>query len=64
MKYNHLIFKGGKGMEAVDDVFKQLNEQFGDELFNITEGSRDMTEPEAEQVMDEFIKKVGKSFDE
>ena len=50
-------------MGPVDDVFKKLNEEFGDELFNIVEGSKNMTEPEAEKVMDEFIDKVGKSFE-
>jgi len=51
-------------MRPVDDVFKKLNEQFGSELFDIVEGSKDMTEAEAEKTMDEFIDKVGKSFEE
>ena len=51
-------------MSTVDDVFKKLNEQFGDELFSIVEGAKDMTEAEAEESMERFIEKVGESFNE
>ncbi len=46
----------------VDEVFEELNEQFGRELFDITRQSDEMSEDEARKVMDEFTEKIGKSF--
>ncbi len=47
---------------STNDIFKQLNEEFGSELFDITRRADDMSEEEAAEVMEEFTKKVGKSF--
>jgi hypothetical protein len=47
---------------SMDDIFKQLNEEFGSELFDIIRQSDDMSEEEAAEVMEDFTKKVGKSF--
>ncbi|MHA1816142.1 MAG: hypothetical protein ACTSX1_09070 [Candidatus Heimdallarchaeaceae archaeon] len=51
-------------MNTVDDVFKQLNEEFGLELFNICEKADDMTEKEATEVMEDFTKRAGKKMKE
>ena len=47
-------------MKDVDEVFKKLNEEFGDQLFDITRQGPDMTEAEAEQIMEEFTEDAGK----
>lgn len=47
---------------SMDDVFKQLNEEFGSELFDITRQADSMSEAEAEKVMEDFTKRVEKSF--
>ena len=44
------------------EVLKQLNDEFGSELFDITKQAHDMTEEEAAKVMEDFTKRVGKSF--
>jgi NTP pyrophosphatase (non-canonical NTP hydrolase) len=44
------------------EVLKQLNEEFGSELFDITRHADKMTEDEAAEVMKKFTERVGKSF--
>ena len=51
-------------MNTVDDVFKQLSDEFGPELFNICEKADDMTEEEATKVMEDFTKRAGKKMKE
>ena len=46
-------------MKDVDGVFEKLNGQFGDQLFDITR-QPDMTEEEAEQIMEKFTEDAGK----
>lgn len=49
-------------MKHVDDVFERLNKDFGQELFDITRQSDEMSQDEAEQVMEDFTEKVGSTF--
>ena len=49
-------------MSLQEDIFKQLNDEFGGELFDITRQADDMSEEDAAKVMEEFTEKVGKSF--
>jgi hypothetical protein len=48
-------------MDTVNEVFEDLMEKFGDELFDITH-QENMSEDDAEKVMTEFTEKVGKYF--
>ena len=63
MKTNPLFKKEANSLKNVDDVFKQLNDEFGGDLFNIVKKAPDMTEEEATKVMEDFSEKVGDSFE-
>ena len=49
-------------MKTVDDVFEELNREFGQELFDITRQVDELSEDEATKVMEDFTERVGKSF--
>lgn len=44
-------------MDIVDEIFRALNEKFGDDIFNSK--NSDMTEEEAEAVIEEFLRDFG-----
>jgi hypothetical protein len=49
-------------MRCVDEVFEDLMNKYGDDLFNVTKHTKDISESEAKKIMDDFIKNIGKDF--